>query len=157
MLKTNTRFVLLAALLCLSAPASADQTVSVASDDPVMNAAIKKARGSVDAFWKKLATPAANEDGFAVKLAISDDANVEHFWCTGIQESSGKRSCEINNDPELVTTVKIGQRVDIDPKIISDWMYMRDGKIVGGETIRAIIPKLPADQQEQYRALLAQE
>ncbi len=133
------------------------QTVQVPTDDAAMNAAIEKARSTIDGFWTKLNKHGDNEQNFAVKLAVSDGTNTEHFWCTDISVEGAKKQCAIGNDPELVTNVKLGQRVDIDPAIISDWMYMRDGRIVGGQTIRAIIPMLPADQQEQYKALLADE
>jgi uncharacterized protein YegJ (DUF2314 family) len=51
--------------------------------------------------------------------------------------------------------VNEGQRIDVDPKLISDWMYMLNGKIKGGETIRVIIPTLSKDEADYYRNLLA--
>jgi uncharacterized protein YegJ (DUF2314 family) len=41
----------------------------------------------------------------------------------------------VDNDPEIVTNVKVRDRVEIPEKDISDWMYMRDGKMYGNRTI----------------------
>ena len=52
-------------------------------------------------------------------------------------------------------SVKNGQRVPVYPAVISDWMYRLDGKIKGGETIRAIIPMLSPEEAAQYKEMLA--
>jgi uncharacterized protein YegJ (DUF2314 family) len=37
---------------------------------------------------------------------------------------------------------------------ISDWMFMRNGKIVGGETIRPLLKSLPKANADALRAKL---
>lgn len=141
----------------LGGAGSGDKTVSVSSEDAEMNAAMQKARDTLPMFWTKHASPESDEESFSVKLGISDGKNVEHFWCGDIKGDAAKASCAIGNEPQSVFTVKIGQRVDIDPAIISDWMYMKSGKIKGGQTIRALIPKLSEEEAQSYRAMLADE
>ena len=65
-------------------------------------------------------------------------------------------TCVIGNEPVHVFAVDYGERVDVDPAIISDWMYYRDDKIVGGETIRAILPHLDKKAAADLRAQLAE-
>jgi len=60
-------------------------------------------------------------------------------------------------DPQTVLSVKFGQRIDADPDKISDWMYRLDGKIKGGETIRVIVGRLPKEEADSYRELLADQ
>jgi uncharacterized protein YegJ (DUF2314 family) len=134
-----------------------DKTVSVSRYDSAMNAAIEKARDTLPVFWNKRAKPEPDEENFSVKLGISDGNNTEHFWCGEIQGDASEATCVINNEPVTVFTVKIGQRVNIDPAIVSDWMYMKNGKIKGGQTIRALIPSLPEEEAQSYRAMLADE
>jgi uncharacterized protein YegJ (DUF2314 family) len=125
--------------------------------DPVMNAAIAKARDSLPAFWKVFAAPESGIEGFSLKLAISDGKMTEHFWCSDIEGNSERATCQIANEPQDVHTVTLGQTVDVDPAIISDWMYRKDGKIVGGQTIRVMVTKMEPDEAAQYKAMLADE
>ncbi|EGF92828.1 hypothetical protein ABI_12660 [Asticcacaulis biprosthecium C19] len=152
------RLVLLtAAFLCLATPVVAqdDPIVVVEEGDAAMNAAIAKARSTLPVFWAELADPKPNESDFALKIEISDGEAVEHFWCTDIVGDGKAARCAIGNDPQWVTNVKLGQVIDVKPDDISDWMYFRDGKIVGGQTIRALLPHLPPEEAEVYRNMLA--
>ena len=132
-----------------------DKVVLFSKDDPEMNAAIVKARNGLGAFWEKFAAPAPNEDGFSLKIMISQGADTEHFWCGEIKGNATTATCAIANDPQSVHSVTLGQRIDVNPDHISDWMFRLDGKIKGGETIRVIIPRLPREQADSYRSLLA--
>jgi len=153
-----TRLLFAAAFALIACPAFAeDPVVNFSAADPVMNAAIAKARDSLPAFWARFKAPAANEADFTLKLGISDGTYTEHFWCAEIVGDARKATCVINNEPAQVFTVKFGERIDVDPAIISDWMYLRDGLIVGGETFRVIIDQMPKDQAAEYRAMLAEE
>lgn len=134
-----------------------DDVVSVPSGDTQMNAAIEKARSGLDGFWNKFANPAANEETFTIKLKLSDGEHDEHFWCDQIQGTKDSATCAIANDPEFVKTVHYGQRIEVDAKLITDWFYVKNGKIMGGQTIRVLLPRLPADQAADLRARLSPE
>ncbi len=134
-----------------------DKVVQVRSDDADMLAARNKAQATLSSFWAKHDRPGVGEDGFALKLAIRDGENVEHMWCGYVEGTAGKSRCRISNEPETVKTVTFGQTVDVDPAIISDWMYMKDGKIKGGQTIRVLVARMPDEEAETYRKLLAEE
>ncbi|MFK4808938.1 YegJ family protein [Devosia sp. ZW T5_3] len=143
--------------LGLATPALAeDQVVDVPRDDAQMNAAMDKARAALPEFWARFADPAANEADFSLKLGISDNAGTEHFWCGEIVGDAKAATCVIANEPVNVHTVAYGERVAVDPEIISDWLYYRDGKIVGGETIRVLLPRLEKKEAAAMRALLAE-
>jgi uncharacterized protein YegJ (DUF2314 family) len=133
-----------------------DKVYSFSESDPEMNAAIRKARDSLPIFWSKFAAPSSHEKDFTLKIKIDDENGTEHFWCGMIEGNSTSATCVIDNDPQTVKSVSIGQRIAADPASISDWMYMRDGKIVGGETIRVILPRLSKDEAEEFRSLLAE-
>lgn len=148
-----------AALLCImSLPVLAqDKVVDFATDDAEMNAAIAKARETLPQFWERLAAPAANEDGFSLKLAISDGINTEHLWCGYIEGDADKANCIIDNQPVYVQVVAYGEGVDVDPADISDWLYYRDGRIVGGQTLRVMLPYLPKKEAARLAAQLEPE
>ncbi len=134
-----------------------DKVIEVATEDTEMKAAIKLARETLPTFWSKMASHASNEEAFSLKLGISDAKMTEHFWCGDIRGSATAANCVIANEPADVHTVKMGQRVEVDPAIISDWMYMQGGKIKGGQTIRALIPHMTPEEADTYRAMLADQ
>ncbi len=137
----------------IKAPKSVDQPAVVSSKDPEMNAAIKKARASLDGFWAKLANPAAGETDFSLKVAIKDGKKVEHFWVIGVKRDGDKISGTINNEPELVKSVTFGEHYEFTEEVISDWLYRRNGKMVGNETMRPLLKRMPEDAAAPYWAM----
>jgi uncharacterized protein YegJ (DUF2314 family) len=127
--------------------------VSVLSEDKEMNAAIKKARTSLDVFWKSYETPGPGEADFALKVAISGNGSTEHFWLTRIQRDGENLSGLISNQPQSVKTVKMGQRFSFTTDMISDWTFKRNGKLVGNETMRVLLPRMPEEQAAVYRQM----
>jgi uncharacterized protein YegJ (DUF2314 family) len=134
-----------------------DTVVMVSRDDSEMLSARDKARATLPEFWKKLANPGPGETAFSVKLAIKDGENVEHMWCGDISGTPAKARCKINNEPDSVKTVALGQDVAIDPAVISDWMYMKNGRIKGGQSIRVLVSRMSEAEAASYKDLLADE
>src|SRR5262245_35147483 len=112
-------------------PSNWDKTINVSDNDPEMNAAIGKARNSLPQFWQVFEHPTRGESDFFIKVRIKDANGTEHFWITDIERKDGHISGRINNDPNIVKNVKDGDRIEIPQQDISDWMYYRDGKMVG--------------------------
>ena len=139
----------------LESPAVAqDRVIQVPTDDQEMQRAMTAARGSLGEFWKAFDAPKPGEEGFALKVAIIDGSKVEHFWVNRVERSGQTISGIINNDPNDVTSVKLGQRVEFPPDRISDWMFLRNSKIVGNATLRVLMKFMPKDQADQYRVML---
>lgn len=130
-----------------------DKTVSVASDDSEMKSAIAKAKSGLIAFWSSLEKPGAGETDFALKVAITEKDQTEHFWLTNIERKGGKTTGIISNTPTLVTSVTQGQRYTFTDEQISDWLFKRNGKMVGNETMRPLLKRMPKEQAEAYRSL----
>jgi uncharacterized protein YegJ (DUF2314 family) len=130
-----------------------EKVISVLSEDKEMNAAIGKARGSLATFWKSYDSPAANESDHALKVAISANGNTEHFWLTRIKREGDKYSGLISNQPQSVKTVKMGQRYEFTAEMVSDWTFKRNGKLVGNETMRVLLPRMPEEQAAVYRQM----
>ncbi len=155
-----TRRICLAAALAFmlgtgcTARAVAERVVPVSADDPVMNAAIAKARATVGAFETALRAPKASQSGFSIKIPVADGDEIEHFWLSNVRFDGSEFSGKIDNEPETVKTVKMGQAVSARPTEISDWMYVDHGKLVGGYTVRVLRDRLsPADRAEFDRSM----
>lgn len=142
-------------LTLLTACSKRDMVVNVADDDPQMLAAIAKARDTLPQFWTVLDKRDRGESGFSLKVKITDKRGTEHFWATDIERRDGKTMGTINNDPNIVATVKLGDRIEIPEADISDWLYMRDGKMVGNETLKPLLKTMPAHEAERLKSIMA--
>ncbi len=132
-----------------------DTVIQVKDDDPEMIAAIAKARASLPQFWQVFDNPANGESNFSLKVKITDSKGTEHFWATDIERKDGKIQGTINNDPNIVASVKLGDRIPIPQADISDWLYMKNGKMVGNETLKPLLKTLPPAEAETLRGMLA--
>ncbi len=133
-----------------------DQITSVDSDDPEMTAAIAKARADLPQFWEMFAHPEHGESEFALKVKITDSNGTEHFWVSELERKDGKIKATINNDAVTVKSVKLVDRITIPEADISDWMYMRDGKMYGNGTLRPLFKKMPAAEVEKLKKIMAE-
>ena len=132
----------------------ADRVVAVSGDDARMNAAIAKARATVGTFVTALRAPKKSQSRFSVKIPIPNGNGSEHFWLSDVRYDGSVFSGKIDNDPETVNTVKLGQAVSARAAEISDWMYVDHGKLIGGYTLRALRDRLsPSDRAEFDRSL----
>ena len=151
--------ICLAATFALSPPAAhanaSDKTVLVPRGDSGMMAAIAKARKSLPQFWEAFEDSAPGVSNFSLKVEVVDRGSSEFFWVTQIERQKNAIVGTIDNDPNHVTNVKLGQRYRFAESQIADWLFMRNGKMVGNETIRPLLDRMPAAQAAQYRSLLA--
>jgi uncharacterized protein YegJ (DUF2314 family) len=134
---------------CGSDRGSADRVIDVAQDDQKMNAAMEKARSTVGTFTTALASPKPGQRSFTVKVPFSDGKNTEHMWLSPVTFDGTKFHGTINNDAERVSHVKNGDHAEVEPSKISDWMFVDEGKLVGGYTLRVLRDSMsPAERAE---------
>jgi uncharacterized protein YegJ (DUF2314 family) len=153
-------FSLLLAASCplpsMSAKDPTDKVTPVESKDAETNAAIAKARSLLPHFWQTFEAPKRGERGSALKVRIRSGEEVEHFWLTPIERKDGRIFGTINNDPETVKTVKLGQRIEVPEPDITDWLYIREGRMIGNYTLRALFKTMPAAEAEAFKKKLAE-
>jgi uncharacterized protein YegJ (DUF2314 family) len=140
----------------LAACSERDKTISVKDDDTEMVAAIAKARETLPQFWQAFERQEPSESKFALKVKVTDTHGTEHFWATELERRDGKIMGTINNDPNIVASVKLGDRITIPEADISDWLYLRDGKMLGNYTIRPLLKKMPPKEAEKYKKIMAE-
>lgn len=141
--------------LAMTAPVLArDEVIQIPTGDAEMTAAIAKARASLPEFWSKFRDKPTDVDGFAIKVRIPYGANrAEHFWLTDIVTDGTKHSGIISNDPNNATHVTKGQRYEFSDAEITDWLFKRNGKMVGNETMRPLLRHMPPARAEKLRAM----
>jgi len=146
----STLFVVSLVLVGCGKKDTSDPVVEFSDDDPKMNAAIAKAKSSVKSFITAIKSPKPGQSGFSVKVPFRDNGKTEHMWIQPVTYEGGKFNGVIANEAQMVQNVKIGQKVSISEKEISDWMYIDKRKLVGGETIRVMRDSLSAREKEEF-------
>jgi uncharacterized protein YegJ (DUF2314 family) len=121
-------------------------------DEAAMDAAIATAQRRVDEFLSVL--QAGGADSYSVKAPVKDGENTEHFWVVNVTYRDGVFSGEIGNEPGIVKNVTLGQTWEIKKEDISDWMYVKAGRIHGGFTIDPLLPTFPKEEAEALREKL---
>lgn len=141
-------------LLCFSAIATAvdDQTVLIKTDDPEMDAAIKKAQATLDQFLRINAHPPKGTSGFRLKVRITDAHGTEHMWVTPFKQVGTRFVGVLADEPEYVTGVRYGQNITFARSDISDWGYVQNGKQVGSFTVCVVFKHMPPADVQKYRA-----
>lgn len=122
-------------------------------DETAMDEAIADARANLDHFLASLQAGPGEEH--CVKAPIEDGEHVEHFWLVDISYEDGVFSGTVNNEPGLVSNVKLGDKVSLKKEEVSDWLYMADDRMHGNYTLRVMLPGMPPEQAEAFRAVLA--
>jgi uncharacterized protein YegJ (DUF2314 family) len=148
--------LLLAAVLVTlhTACSKRDKVVGIGDDDPEMAAAIAKARQTLPQFWQVFDKREHGESNFVLVVRITDKGRIEHFFTTDFERRDGKTMVTISNKPNIVASVKLGDRLEIPEADITDWRYMRDGKYVGNVTFKAQFRHMRAADVEQVKNMM---
>ncbi|HEX8377380.1 MAG TPA: DUF2314 domain-containing protein [Pedobacter sp.] len=124
--------------------------INIQDGDKEMNDAIKKANDTLDEFKNALNGKKAHLQYFALKTRFNTPIGGEHIWVSNIQLKNDKYWGVVDNLPESTSDVKLGDTIQINNNNnISDWMYVDNGKLKGGFTIRVLRNKMtPADRKQ---------
>jgi len=118
--------------------------VVVPEDNEKMDWAIEKAGLTLWYFEASLKNPLPQQDYFSVKVMIIDGDNGEHIWLTDPHfDDEGNLFGTVGNAPVNVNNVKLNQKIGIKRELITDWMIVENGRLIGGYTIRAIRDNIP--------------
>lgn len=147
------RLFLLLLMLCYGCDSKPATLFDSDYDERQMQAAIGRARREVDWFLGEMRT--GRGSNWSVKVPIKDEGNIEHFWLTDISYQNGQFSGLIGNDPGIVSNVSFGDQWTIHKSQISDWMFVRGGKIYGNYTLRPLLKSMPPEEARQLASKLA--
>lgn len=156
------RLALAAALLLASIGVSNAQQTSSAADavvlfeenDLQMANAITNARASLPNFHG--AVNAGAGESYLFKAGIPYSGGNEHVWLTFTGMNGEKYTGILGNRPQWLD-YKQGDALEVDPGYVSDWAYFnQSGKLVGGFTIRVMLPQLSPDDRAYYISTLSE-
>ncbi|MCP4442543.1 MAG: DUF2314 domain-containing protein [Aureispira sp.] len=118
----------------------------IPSEDERMNWAMEKAKLTLHHFEDSLKKPAPSQQYFSVKVKIVDGEHTEHIWLGDPSfDQDNNLFGVVGNRPIDVSTVKLHQKIGITKDLVSDWMIIKKGRLIGGYTIRAVRDGLEGD------------
>ena len=132
--------------------------VRVTSADADMNAAIARARDTLATFWASYDAPKPSETGHGLKVrfAVGPD-RFEHIWMSDVEKlPDGNFSGRCANQPSDLPGKNEGDQVDFKQADITDWLFIRNEKVVGGETIKLLLKSMPKEEADAMRARMEQ-
>lgn len=127
-----------------------DEVYNVEADDKAMNAAIAKAAATYPDFLKALKSTDPSAEGHAVKIKFEEGDAVEHMWLGDLHFKGGKLLGILNSDPVSIKKVSPGDTLEVDKSRLSDWMYIKDHKLMGGYTVRVLYDKMNEAEKKQF-------
>jgi uncharacterized protein YegJ (DUF2314 family) len=101
---------------------------------------------------EKLQNPEPGEEHFLVKYPFNADPgsgfSYEQLWLEHITIEDDGYYGSIANAPYYISRFNLKDRVLFDPAAVSDWMYYKNGKIIGGGSIKYLIEQIPEPHWE---------
>lgn len=123
-------------------------------DDPEMNAAMARARSTVDGFVRRL--PGMRFEGafFTIKVPLTENGETEHVWINEPEFDGERFTGYIASVPVSLASWSYGDRVTVALDGISDWVAVANGTLYGGFTLHVLRPRMtPEEQQALYEGL----
>lgn len=83
-------------------------------------------------------TPGA-ANTFAVKKAFTDGPTGEHMWVAIDTLDGNTIHGHLNNTPNDVHNIRLGDPVTLTPNQLEDWIYTKDGTDIGGFQVKILM------------------
>lgn len=145
--------VLLALVLPVWGAWAQDPIINYERSDPEMSAAIATAVRRLPDFLAALQSGSGSD--FHVKVPIRHPGGREHIWMGAVQVAGDSFTGRIANEPVHLPDLRKGSPYQVRQSEISDWYFMRDGKMHGSYTTRVMLGRMPPRDAERLRAILA--
>jgi uncharacterized protein YegJ (DUF2314 family) len=157
-MKQNMMGMLFAVLL-LGACSREDPTIERQGEPPVtmieaedeqMNAAMQKARVSLDEFERRLTSPPSGQSYISLKGRFEENGAVEHIWLSDLSIVPGGYRGKIGNEPVNLHNIRFGQQVELPRERVSDWLAIEDDTLIAGYTLRVLRERMTPEERSAF-------
>ncbi len=120
-------------------------------DNEQLARAVAKAKETYTQLIAALNKPNVQHHGHSVKKPFDAPTHGrEHIWIIDVTWDGTAFHGTINNEPVDTQLVKFGDRVEVKPEELSDWMYIDGNRVVGGYTLRVLHYQQSPEKQKQF-------
>ncbi len=130
-----------------------EEVVELNDQDPAVKAAIKKALGSLDAFFKIHAANDPNIDVESVRVRVTEGKVTEYVWVHPFEKTADGFKGKANSVPSRLKKLPVGGQVSFKRQDIVDWTYyeIKARRMHGNFTTCAQLVKAPAAEVEALK------
>ena len=118
------------------------------------------AQAGLSVFFRHLNGAEEGEYGFCIKYPFPADpdsgTNAEQIWLTGIRFRNNRYYGTLADTPVRISYMKKGDTVTFSPDNITDWMFVKNGEIVGGRSIKYLLEQIPKNRRSEGQNMLLQ-
>ena len=80
---------------------------------------------------------------------VAQELKVEHIWLSDVRFVGNRFQGRIDNQPRKIEGLNLGQIVSVEPHEISNWLYVDNGQLAGGYTVRVHYNELSPQQKQE--------
>ncbi len=138
-------------LLTVSCGRAAPQAASPVSEEE-LNAAIEKARGTMDTLLRAILAPKASYDFLGVKVRFTKpDGGYDDNWVEPVDYYNGIFTIRMMDGLTYNTNLHPDRTLDVPAKKVVDWMIVeKDGTLIGGYTIRLAYDHMTREEKKEF-------
>lgn len=137
-----------------------ESTVTIDQYNPVLSAIAREARAGLPVFFRHMIRPEAGESHFYIKHPFTEfsemGVSTEQIWLTDIRFRDGRYYGALANNPVFLSGMRRGDTVHFSADEVTDWMFLRNGEIVGGQSIKYLLQQIPEEQRTDSQNNLLQ-
>jgi len=115
-----------------------------------MDRASRKRAANARLFYGSAKGQKERDTVFEIKKGFIDGDKVEHLWIKRVTYDGKNFHGEIDNAPNEVSNVHLGEHVTVAPRDVTDWMFLKDGKLIGGYTTRVLYARLSPEDKAEF-------
>jgi uncharacterized protein YegJ (DUF2314 family) len=130
--------------------------IEIEQNDAEIERIADNARRAFPIFLRNLSRPEKGAGNFFIKYPLTAaDGGMEQVWLSSIHFKNGLYYGILANTATRLDNMKKGGVITFEPDAITDWMYIQDGKIMGGRSIKYLLEKIPEEKRsaDQRRVL----
>ena len=123
-----------------------------AQEEKIFDSISKEAQQTLDDFKLAYSMKDTTTTNFMLqeKFEIQNAKAKEGIWIGNIFTDNDTLKGVVNSQPQYTKLVKLNDTVTIDESKISDWMYYKADKMIGGYTIKYIRSKLSDAEKVEF-------
>lgn len=145
----RTLIVILVAILANGCGHNDPMSITAQSFDPQMEEAANAARTTLTNFTAALFAPHSNQGYFAVRARLESGGSWQFLWLTQPRFDGEVFQGTIAESPYL-KGLSLREVVKVPQSKIVDWMYVEDGKLVGGYSLRLARSRMTDQERRAY-------
>src|SRR5690606_10153272 len=107
-------------------------------------------RTELPTFIAAFQNPGELQVNFSIKAQFAEGDEDEQLWITPTEYADKVFRGKVDTAPLHLDDIQAGQTVDVPVEKVTDWMYIEEGKLIGGYTIRVTRSRLSGQEREDF-------